>query len=64
MYNYRKFYVALGYSISFKLLVYGGGGLLKWVLRFLGNESSFGGNVTFPAQDLRIMVFSKNAMIC
>ena len=36
------FYVALGSSMSLALLVWVGGGLLKLVLYFFGNETSLG----------------------
>ena len=43
--THGDFYVALGSSMSFwvrALLVWVGGGLLKWVLYFFGNEPSLG----------------------
>ena len=38
----RDFYVALGSSMGLALLVWVGGGLLKRVLYFFGNEPSLG----------------------
>ena len=38
----ENFYVALGSSMSLALLVWVGGGLLKRVLYFFGNEPSLG----------------------
>ena len=38
----RDFYVALGSSVGLALLIWVGGGLLKRVLYFIGNEPSLG----------------------
>ena len=43
------FYVALGYSIGLALLVWIGGGLLKRVLYFFGNEPSLDQKFSDPA---------------
>ena len=40
--TYGDFYVALGSSMSLALLVWVGGGLLKRVLFFFGNDPSLG----------------------
>ena len=42
------FYVALGSSMSLALLVWRGGGLLKRVLYFFGNEPSLGQKISDP----------------
>ena len=41
-YTNGDFYVALGSSMGLALLVWAGGGLLKRVLQFFGNEPSLG----------------------
>ena len=42
MWSYEDFYLAFGSSMSLVLLVLGSGGMLKRVLHFFGEKSSWG----------------------
>ena len=53
MCRYGEFYVALGSSISLALLVWEGGGLLKWILHLHGDEPNL---VNFLHSCMRVPV--------
>ena len=57
------FYVALGSSMSLALMVWKGGGLLKQVLYFFGNEPSSGRNSPILRLPQKVQVTNKE-FIC